>query len=85
MGRSGFWPASAREREKGVQELLTAAASSQLTHQVQVALGTAGFEATPGNQQRLLDTAETSPPASGRRSCQACPGTRSPPGSRNPQ
>jgi glycosyltransferase involved in cell wall biosynthesis len=41
--------------EKGIQELLTAAAGSQLAHQVQVALGAAGFEAASGSQRRLLD------------------------------
>lgn len=43
-------------REKGVKELLIAAVSAQLTHQVQVALCAAGFEAAPQSQQRLLDT-----------------------------
>lgn len=42
--------------EKGVEELLAAAVGSPLTRQVQVALGAAGFETAPGNQQRLLDT-----------------------------
>jgi glycosyltransferase involved in cell wall biosynthesis len=42
--------------EKGVEELLAAALDSHPTHQVEVALGAAGFEAAPGNQQRLLDT-----------------------------
>jgi glycosyltransferase involved in cell wall biosynthesis len=42
--------------EKGVEELLAAAVGRPLTHRVQVALGTAGFEATSGSQQRLLDT-----------------------------
>ncbi|MGH3564480.1 MAG: glycosyltransferase family 4 protein [Pseudonocardia sp.] len=41
--------------EKGVEELLTAAAASPLTHPVQVALCAAGFEAAPQSQQRLLD------------------------------
>ncbi|MGH3822025.1 MAG: glycosyltransferase family 4 protein [Pseudonocardiaceae bacterium] len=41
--------------EKGVEELLTAAADSRLPHPVQVALCAAGFEAAPQSQQRLLD------------------------------
>lgn len=42
--------------EKGVEELLTAAVGCRLTHRVQVALGTAGFEAASGSQQRLLSS-----------------------------
>lgn len=42
--------------EKGVEELLTATGGRRLTHRVQVALGTAGFEAASGSQQQLLGT-----------------------------
>lgn len=41
--------------EKGVEELLAAAVGSRFTHQVELALCAAGFEAMPGSQQRLLD------------------------------
>lgn len=40
--------------EKGVQELIAAAIGSRFTHQVEVALSAAGFEAAPAAQQRLL-------------------------------
>jgi iron(II)-dependent oxidoreductase len=67
--------------EKGVEELLTAV-DVRLTHLVQVALCAAGFEVTPGSQQRLLDTCRDLAARIGTTILPGLPWQRAPPGSR---